>query len=186
MKLGMEGGETQAQPLSRGLSGIFRRKSKGGSGMGPLEAEGDALDAFSSGGPLLAAARLPSHSGRAWGSILGRRPSGEAAGEAASMQHAQQHPHLHPQQSYQQQQQHYNQQAEAELAALRARCEAQAQEAASLAAQLAAARAGEAAALEQLNLQRFKYDLLVDLWAVRVLDNEELGAQQPQHTAVGQ
>ncbi|GAB4813133.1 hypothetical protein N2152v2_000179 [Parachlorella kessleri] len=28
---------------------------------------------------------------------------------------------------------------------------------------------------QRLNLERFKYELLVDLWAMRVLDNEELG-----------
>ena len=27
---------------------------------------------------------------------------------------------------------------------------------------------------ERLNFQRFKYELLVDMWAMRVLDNEEL------------
>ncbi len=28
-----------------------------------------------------------------------------------------------------------------------------------------------------LNLERFRYELLVDLWSMRVLDNEELGLQ---------
>ena len=34
---------------------------------------------------------------------------------------------------------------------------------------------------QALNLERFKYELLVDLWSMRVLDNEELGLQLEQH-----
>lgn len=44
--------------------------------------------------------------------------------------------------------------------------------------QLGAAQA--AAARQQLNLQHFKYELLVDLWVMRVLDNEELGSRLEQ------
>lgn len=80
---------------------------------------------------------------------MGRKPSGGLADEA----HQDQHQH------HQREQQPFSD----ELAALRARCEAQAREIASLAAALAASQAGEAAALEQLNLQRFKHDLMVDL-----------------------
>jgi len=40
----------------------------------------------------------------------------------------------------------------------------------------------EGEALRQaLNLERFRYELLVDLWSMRVLDNEELGLQLEQH-----
>ncbi|KAL4542946.1 hypothetical protein Ndes2526B_g03629 [Nannochloris sp. 'desiccata'] len=34
---------------------------------------------------------------------------------------------------------------------------------------------------QALNLERFRYELLVDLWSMRVLDNEELGLQVEQH-----
>jgi predicted RNase H-like nuclease (RuvC/YqgF family) len=33
---------------------------------------------------------------------------------------------------------------------------------------------------QALNLERFRYELLVDLWSMRVLDNEELGLQLEQ------
>ncbi|KAL4427159.1 hypothetical protein ABPG77_001163 [Micractinium sp. CCAP 211/92] len=158
MKLGMEGEGMQVQTLSRGLSGMFRRKSKSGGSMAVLEA--DTLDAFSSG-PLVAAGHPTPSPSRARPGILSGKPSGVAAGEVTA-------PH------------HQQQCLNAELATLRGQCRAQEQEIASLAAQLAAARAGEASALERLNLQHFKYELMVDLWAVRVLDNEELGAQQTQ------
>ncbi len=39
---------------------------------------------------------------------------------------------------------------------------------------------------QALNLERFRYELLVDLWSMRVLDNEELGLQLEQQTGQGQ
>lgn len=105
--------------------------------------EADTLDAFSSG-PLVAAGHPTPSPSRARPGILSGKPSGVAAGEVTA-------PHR--------QQQCLN----AELATLRGQCRAQEQEIASLAAQLAAARAGEASALERLNLQHFKYELMVDL-----------------------
>jgi hypothetical protein len=41
---------------------------------------------------------------------------------------------------------------------------------------------------QALHLERFRYELLVDLWSMRVLDNEELGLQleQQQHQNSGQ
>ena len=46
--------------------------------------------------------------------------------------------------------------------------------------QLGLALAAAAAARQQSNLQHFKYELLVDLWALRVLDHEELGSRREQ------
>lgn len=67
-----------------------------------------------------------------------------------------------------------------ELAAARGECARQGAELQALRRELGAAQAAAAAAAQQLNLQRFKYELLVDLWAMRVLDNEELGSRLEQ------
>jgi hypothetical protein len=64
-----------------------------------------------------------------------------------------------------------------ELTALREQCNAQANQLEELYAELEG-RDNESEELRaQLNLEKFKTELMVDLWAMRVLDNEELGRQ---------
>ena len=124
-----------------------------------FEAEdaGDALDALS--GPP-----VQRQGSKRWG-ILARRQGSlaskdSAAAAAAAAAAAGDHAH--------------------ELAAARSECARQGAELQALRRELGAAQAAQVAAHEALNLQRFKFELLVDLWAMRVLDNEELGSRTDQ------
>ena len=59
-----------------------------------------------------------------------------------------------------------------EVALLREHCAAQECQLEELAAELEEREAENDGLRHELNLERFKYELLVDLWASRVLDNE--------------
>lgn len=116
--------------------------------------EGDALDALSAGPPV------QRQGSKRWGILARRqgsltsRDSAAAAAAAADQAH--------------------------ELAAARSECARQGAELQALRRELGVAHAAAAAAQERLNLQSFKFELLVDLWCLRVLDNEELGSRAEQ------
>lgn len=110
------------------------------------------LDAFATG-PL-----VQRHGSKRWGILARGQPDGTSPSAAAACA---------------------SEQAQ-ELAAARDECARQGAELQALRRELGAAQAAAAAAAQQLNLQRFKYELLVDLWAMRVLDNEELGSRLEQ------
>ncbi|PSC74310.1 mitochondrial glyco [Micractinium conductrix] len=137
----MGGGGEDPQPLSRGLSGIFGRKKaqRNGAAHGVYEAQ-DALDAAYLH-PAAQTVQPRSGGGGGWGILSARRGSSTSSDTAAAYAHKQEH----------------------EAAALRAQCSAQVQELSVMAEAIEALREERAAAAERLNLQRFKFELLVDL-----------------------
>lgn len=134
-----------------------RKKSKGGAHSSLFDAQeaDDALAAFTipaEASPLEPPARQGSRSGR-WGVLIRKDSATKGRGAASSG---------------------------AGNAATEAECARQGEELQRLRGELAAARAAEQHAAESLNLQRFKFELLVDLWSMRILDNEELGVAAAQ------
>lgn len=100
----------------------------------------DALDAAYLH-PAAQTVQPRSGGGGGWGILSARRGSSTSSDTAAAYAHKQEH----------------------EAAALRAQCSAQVQELSVMAEAIEALREERAAAAERLNLQRFKFELLVDL-----------------------
>ena len=144
-----------ALPANRSLSPTWlllcRRKPSHKSGAHSVlevEVAGDVLDASA------ASPRVPRQGSKHWGILARGQRDGmtpPAAAGAAGEQAC-------------------------EMAAACVHCMRQGAELQASRRQLGAAQAA-AAARQQLNLQHFKYELLVDLWALRVLDNEEQGSR---------
>ena len=134
---------------------LRRRKASNKSGTNSVfeaEADGDLLNAFAAG-PL-----VQRQGSKRWGILARGQPDGTTPPAAAASA---------AEQTY-------------ELGAAHAECARQGAELQALRRELGAAQAAAAAAQQHLNLQRFKYELLVDLWAMRVLDNEEEGSRLEQ------